>query len=696
MFDAGAIVARMELDLKGWKRSIEDVKADTGSVRGIILRNEDAIRRLGVSIGIAGAGMTLVLKSWAKAAIDAVESENLFIVSLGRLEGAARSWSETYSKAVGANAYETRRMVGTLHVMLSNMGLVEERSLGMSERLTELVNDMASFYNITVEQAFEKITAGLTGEMEPLKRLGILVDDTTAKHYALANGIAKNWAEADQATKAYVRYRLILDQTTAAQGDLLRTQDSQANQLRRIQNQYEEFKIEMGRGLLPVMGEMLESVSGITAGLVDWAKTNPELASSIGLVTTAVTGLMVVLSPFLLALPTLAKLPWGAIAKIGGAVALLSLKGGAELDTERLEEISTLTTRLNIVEESLGGLAAVPERTDRAQMERTLGIYQRSVADAEKLVKLLEEAEAEGRPVDALLVRARYQASYFQQKVEQLSGLIAAQNTAAVEIQRAIETKTEEPVWHLWDAVPRGEQPIPWEEVSRVLDEVYAEMAREEEERSRQLAEIEAERIEIHARLEREFIESRKSAWQKAFESLFADDESVTRYRRFMSDITAGWENAIGSFLDDMVHDFDLSLSRISALFDAFFESILRAWIAMAAEMAAEELFSIAAPSFAKVFRFASGGRVERPTLAVIGDDPRGPERVLSGPENAAYERGLGRPAHVSIEIRNETGMPMAADATVSQADTENLVIGIVTRRISRDRSFRDFVRGGR
>lgn len=116
--------------------------------------------------------------------------------------------------------------------MTSSMGVAEDNALKMSKGISLLSEDMASFYNLDSSEAFNKLRAGLTGETEPLKALGILVDENTVKQAVYSEGIAQNGAELTQQQKVLARYVAILKQTGNAQGDLARTIDSPANQLR--------------------------------------------------------------------------------------------------------------------------------------------------------------------------------------------------------------------------------------------------------------------------------------------------------------------------------------------------------------------------------------------------------------------------------------------------------------------------------
>ncbi len=214
-----------------------------------------------------GAKLNSIGKDSIQMANDAVESEQLFSVSMGNMEASARAWSESLSASLGLNAYEVRKNVGMLNVMFGSMGLGEQEAYNMATGMTELANDMASFYNLSTDEAFDKLRAGITGETEPLKRLGILVDENTIKQYAMKNGISKTGKELTQQQKLQARYGAIMEQTAKAQGDLARTMDSPTNQLRKLNAQFDMAKIALGQALQPALIAVLPVLTSFATGL---------------------------------------------------------------------------------------------------------------------------------------------------------------------------------------------------------------------------------------------------------------------------------------------------------------------------------------------------------------------------------------------------------------------------------------------
>lgn len=219
---------------------------------------------LGVTTAIGGIGAAVT-----KMAMDAEESENLFEVSMGNMADATREWSEDLREELGLNEYETRKYASTFNVMLNSMGLGETAAYDMSKGLTELSYDMASFYNLKPEEAFQKLQAGISGEIEPLKRLGILINENTIQQVAYANGIAEAGDQLTEQQKVQARYLAIMEQTSKAQGDLARTIDSPTNQLRILKAELEQVGIEFGQALIPALQDGIEILRKFTSWLSD-------------------------------------------------------------------------------------------------------------------------------------------------------------------------------------------------------------------------------------------------------------------------------------------------------------------------------------------------------------------------------------------------------------------------------------------
>ena len=267
--------------------------------------------------GIVALGIGKVIKDSIMSGMNAIESDSLFQTSLGAIADDVRAWSEEISNALGLDAVAMRKNTGVIYNMTTSMGVAEDNAIKMSKGISLLTEDMASFYNLNTTEAFNKLRAGLTGETEPLKALGILVDENTIKQVAYQQGIAQTGAELTNQQKVLARYVAILMQTGNAQGDLARTINSPANQLRLLKNQVVQLGRAFGNVLMPVISAVLPYItafakvvtialnglakflgisggstsSGLGAGFSDMADSVGDVSSGIGSANKGIGGL---------------------------------------------------------------------------------------------------------------------------------------------------------------------------------------------------------------------------------------------------------------------------------------------------------------------------------------------------------------------------------------------------------------------
>lgn len=207
--------------------------------------------------GIIALGIGKVIKDSIQSGMDAIESDSLFSTVMGDNADAVKAWSNTVADALGLNAVAMQKNIGVIYNMTSSMGIAGDNALKMSKGVSVLAEDMASFYNLDSTEAFNKLRAGLTGETEPLKALGILVDENTIKQVAYSQGIAEVGAELTNEQKVLARYVAILNQTSNAQGDLARTLNSPSNMLRSLKQSVTNLGIAFSQILMPVVQAVL-------------------------------------------------------------------------------------------------------------------------------------------------------------------------------------------------------------------------------------------------------------------------------------------------------------------------------------------------------------------------------------------------------------------------------------------------------
>lgn len=197
------------------------------------------------------------LKNSIQLAMDVVESDSLFETTMGRWTDATRKWADAMEHSLGVNAFEVRKNVGTWYTMTKSMGLAEEQALAMSKNLVQLKYDLESFYNIEEERAESVIEGMITGITAPAKQIGVVLTEEMAKRELLAAGIIKQGQAADATTMMYGRYLALMKQTETAHGDMARTIDSPANQLRVMQSALRNASLEMGQAFLPIIQTVL-------------------------------------------------------------------------------------------------------------------------------------------------------------------------------------------------------------------------------------------------------------------------------------------------------------------------------------------------------------------------------------------------------------------------------------------------------
>ena len=185
------------------------------------------------------------------------EDLNLFTVALGQYAAEAQNYAEKVSDVMGIDPAQWLRNQGVFNTLLTGFGDTAERAQLMSQNLTQLGYDISSFFNISIEDAMQKLQSGISGELEPLRRLGYDLSQARLKQTALNLGVKESVANMTQAEKAELRYYAIMTQVTTAQGDMARTLEAPANQLRILQAQLTQAARAIGNIFIPALNAIL-------------------------------------------------------------------------------------------------------------------------------------------------------------------------------------------------------------------------------------------------------------------------------------------------------------------------------------------------------------------------------------------------------------------------------------------------------
>ncbi len=212
-------------------------------------------------IGKLADGFWGFLQKGVSLASGLQEVQNVVDTTFGDGAEQIYSWSEAAAESFGMSSLQAQNFNGTLGAMLKSMGLTDDAVLKMSTDMVGLAGDMASFYNLDIDLAFEKIRAGISGETEPLKQLGINMSVANLEAYALAQGIETAYDKMSQSEQAVLRYNYLMSVTADAQGDFAKTSDSFANQQRILQLQWENLSASLGAKLLPSLNDVLTTAN---------------------------------------------------------------------------------------------------------------------------------------------------------------------------------------------------------------------------------------------------------------------------------------------------------------------------------------------------------------------------------------------------------------------------------------------------
>lgn len=207
---------------------------------------------------ITALGYTLkraagLVASWINESNEYVENVNLFTVAMGEYAGAAQKYAEQVGDAMGIDPADWMRAQGVFMLLGTGFGVASDRAAVMSQQLTQLGYDLSSLYNLPVEEAMQKLKSGFAGELEPLRSLGYDLSQAKLEAIALSLGIDKSVSSMTQAEKAELRYYAIMTQLTEAHGDLARTLDDPANQLRVLKAQVKQATRALGDLFIPIL-----------------------------------------------------------------------------------------------------------------------------------------------------------------------------------------------------------------------------------------------------------------------------------------------------------------------------------------------------------------------------------------------------------------------------------------------------------
>ena len=288
----GALKVRIGLDDSDLDKGFDKAESKT---KGFGKKIAGAAGKAGAFIGKAVLAGTVVAISAlagfsAKAisvASDLEEVQNVVDTTFEEMAGDVDKFAKGAAFQFGLSELAAKEFASGIGAILTPTGLGTESIADMSQSLTGLSGDMASFFNVASEDAFGALRAGIIGETEPLKRFGIVMSQANLQTFALAQGNSKLVSEMTQAELATLRYQFIMDATSKVQGDFAKTSDSLANQQRIASLNVENLAGVFGKKLLPIAGSALKGINTLVTGLMPQFEL---LAGSLGQLLTGQEG----------------------------------------------------------------------------------------------------------------------------------------------------------------------------------------------------------------------------------------------------------------------------------------------------------------------------------------------------------------------------------------------------------------------
>lgn len=297
--DAGKIWVQLGLDDKEFKNGIKQTEAYLGAM-GKKMQNTGMKLSAMLTLPILAAGGAAF-----KYASDLSESMNKSSEAFKDSAGVVQDWSKTTLTQLGLSQGAALDAVSLFGDMATSMGLVPEAAADMSMSLVALGADLASFKNISIDQAGNALKGIFTGETESLKTLGIVMTANQLETFALANGYNKLMKNMTQAELIQLRYNYVMSVTTNAQGDFLRTSDGASNQMRIFTESIKEAAASFGQILLPIITPMIQKVNALMAKIATLSEEQKKWIIGLAGIAAAIGPVLLILGKFLTVLPQL-------------------------------------------------------------------------------------------------------------------------------------------------------------------------------------------------------------------------------------------------------------------------------------------------------------------------------------------------------------------------------------------------------
>ncbi|MEG1391064.1 MAG: hypothetical protein RSD07_11910 [Angelakisella sp.] len=256
----GKVVISTKLDNKGFADGLAGLKSSVKSFAATV----------GVAFGI-GAIVAFGKKA-IDLASDITEVQNVVDTAFGSMAYKMEAFADTAIETAGMSKLAAKQMGSTFMAMSAGMGQAVEQGSDLAVDMTQRMGDIMSFYNKSLSEAETIGRAVYSGETEPLKQIGVIMNQNALELYAMQNGYKQLYKDMSAADQLFVRQQFFLKATNLAAGDFVKTQDSWANQTRILSERCKELAATLGKSLITVLTPALQLVNSMVAAMLNLAK----------------------------------------------------------------------------------------------------------------------------------------------------------------------------------------------------------------------------------------------------------------------------------------------------------------------------------------------------------------------------------------------------------------------------------------
>lgn len=220
-----------------------------------------------VGTAMGAASITAFAKSCLELGSNLTEVQNVVDTTFGDMSNSVNDFAINAMEAFGMSETIAKKYMGTFGAMSKAMGLSTQKAYEMAEAVTGLTGDVASFFNLSTDEAYTKLKSIWTGETETLKDLGVVMTQTALDQYAMNNGFGKTTANMTEQEKLMLRYQYVMDALSDASGDFAKTSKTWANQTRVLSLRFDALKASIGQGLINLFTPVLVMLNDLLASL---------------------------------------------------------------------------------------------------------------------------------------------------------------------------------------------------------------------------------------------------------------------------------------------------------------------------------------------------------------------------------------------------------------------------------------------